>query len=53
MDQVTLRDDEIIVIKVADMCVSLRQPMRYVDVTRMIWRAFELGKEYRDLGGKE
>jgi len=53
LEDLDLTPDKAVLLKQAELCCSLKKPMSYVEVNKMLWRAFELGKEYRDKGGTE
>jgi hypothetical protein len=48
-----LTDDKRVLIKMASFVTQSKKPTTYVELCKLLWEAFQLGKAYRDAGGKE
>lgn len=42
-----------ILIEQARLCCHVEIPKSLIELDRILWKAFDLGKQYRDSGGKE
>ena len=45
--------DGLVLIELSRMCMHSDLPRSFSELNSLIWRAFDLGKEYRDKGGKD
>jgi len=37
----------------AQLCCNSEMPKNYIELNDILWKAFDLGKQYRDKGGKD
>jgi hypothetical protein len=42
-----------VLIEQARLCCHVELPKTLIEMDRLLWKAFDLGKQYRDAGGKE
>ena len=49
----SLSPSGLILIEQARLCCHFEVPKSLVEIDRLLWKAFDLGKKYRDAGGTE
>ena len=49
----SLSPSDMVLIEQARLCCHVEVPKSLVELDRLLWRAFDLGKKYRDAGGTE
>ena len=45
--------DGLVLVELSRMCMRSDLPRSFSELNALLWRAFDLGKEYRDKGGKD
>ena len=43
----------LVLVEQARLCCHFEIPKSLIEIDRLLWKAFDLGKKYRDAGGKE
>ena len=45
--------DKLVLVDIASLVMQSEVPKTYAELGTLLWEAFNLGKKYRDAGGKE
>ena len=49
----SLSPSGLVLIEQARLCCHFEMPKSRIEIDRLLWKAFDLGKKYRDAGGTE
>lgn len=52
-EEIKVEPHGMVLIELSRLCCHSELPKTYTELSHLLWKAFDLGKEYRDKGGKE